>query len=54
MGSEISDVKKVLRQQIRAALSELSEKEKEWSDRELIARFLEHPALEGAETVLLY
>ena len=54
MGSEISSVKKVLRQQIRAALSELSEKEKEWSDRELIARFLEHPALEGAETVLLY
>ena len=54
MGSDISSVKQVLRQQIRAALSEMSEQEKEWSDRELIARFLEHPALEGAETILLY
>ena len=54
MGSDISTVKKLLRQQIRAALAELSDQEKAWSDRELTARFLEHPALEGADTVLLY
>ena len=54
MGSDVSTVKKLLRQQIRAALAELSDQEKAWSDRELIARFLEHPALEGKDTVLLY
>ncbi len=54
MGSDVSEVKKILRQQIRGALAELSDQEKTWSDRELIARFLEHPALEGAETVMVY
>lgn len=54
MGDSVSNVKKILRAQIRAALSELSDQEKAWSDRELIARFLEHPALEGADTVLVY
>ena len=54
MGSDVSSVKKILRQQIRQALSELSQAEKDWSDRELIARFLEHPALEGANTVMVY
>lgn len=54
MGSDISSVKKVLRAQIREALGELSDRERAWSDGELIARFLEHPALEGKETFLLY
>ena len=54
MGSEVSTVKKLLRQQIRAALAELSDQEKAWSDGELIARCLEHPALQGKDTVLLY
>ena len=54
MGSDVSSVKRILRQQIRAALADLSEQEKAWSDRELIARFLEHPALEGAGTVMVY
>ena len=54
MGNDISSVKKILREQIREALSEMSDQEKAWSDGELIARFLEHPALEGAGTVLLY
>ena len=54
MGSDVSSVKKILRQQIRGALAELSDQEKAWSDKELIARFLEHPALEGAQTILVY
>ena len=54
MGSEVTEVKKILRQQIREALAELSPEEKAWSDRELIARFLEHPALEKANTVMAY
>ena len=54
MGSDVSSVKKILRQQIREALAEMTDQEKEWSDRELIARFLEHPALERANTVMVY
>lgn len=54
MGSDVSTVKKILRQQIRMALAELTDQEKAWSDRELTTRFLEHPALEKAQTVLLY
>ena len=54
MGSDVSSVKKILRQQIRGALAELSDQETAWSDKELIARFLEHPALEGARTILVY
>ena len=54
MGSDVASVKKILREQIRSALGELSDQEKAWSDRELIARFLEHPALEKAQTVMVY
>lgn len=54
MGKEVAEVKKILRQQMRQALAELSQQEKTWSDGELIQRFLEHPKLTEAKTVLLY
>lgn len=54
MGTELSEVKKMLRSQIRAALKELTQQERDWSDKELCARFLEHPTLEKANTILLY
>lgn len=54
MASEISAIKKTLRSQIRAALRELTPQEREASDAALCARFLEHPLLENAKTVLLY
>ena len=54
MGKEVAEVKKILRQQMRQALAELSQQEKTWSDGELIQRFLEHPKLAEAKTVLLY
>lgn len=54
MGSEISEVKKMLRTQIRQALRDLSKEELAWSDQELCARFLEHPTLEKAQTILMY
>lgn len=54
MGKEVSEVKKMLRQQMRQVLAELGQEEKEWSDRELVQRFLEHPKLAEANTVLLY
>ena len=54
MASDISEVKKILRTQIRQALRELSEEERAWSDRELCQQFLQHPALEKAQTILLY
>ena len=52
--SEISEVKKILRSQLRAALRELTQEERDWSDRELCQQFLSHPTLEKAQTVLLY
>lgn len=54
MGKEVAEVKKILRQQMRQVLAEMGREEKEWSDRELVQRFLEHPKLAGANTVLLY
>ena len=54
MGKEVAEVKKILRQQMRQALAELSQQEKTWSDGELIQRCLEHPKLAEAKTVLLY
>ncbi len=52
--SEISEVKKILRSQIRAALRELTQEERDWSDRELCQQFLQHPVLEKAQTILMY
>lgn len=54
MGTEVAKVKKILRQQIREAMDELTDQEKAWSDEELIARFLEHPKLAEAQTVMAY
>ena len=54
MGQEVAKVKKILRQQIREAMAELTDQERAWSDGELIQRFLEHPKLAEAHTVLLY
>ena len=54
MGSDISAVKKVLRQHIRAALAELTDQERDWSDRELTQQFLQHPVLKDANTVMVY
>lgn len=54
MGTEVAKVKKILRQQIREAMGELTDQEKAWSDEELIARFLEHPKLAEARTVMAY
>lgn len=54
MGSDVSEVKKILREQMRMALDELTDQEKEWSDRELTEQFLQHPSLEKAQTVMLY
>ena len=54
MGSDISAVKKVLRQQIREALAELTDQERDWSDRELTQQFLQHPVLKDANTVMVY
>ena len=52
--SDISEVKKILRSQIRAALRELTQEERDWSDRELCQQFLQHPVLEKAQTILMY
>ena len=52
--SDISEVKKILRSQIRAALRELTREERAESDQELCAQFLQHPILEKAQTILLY
>lgn len=54
MGTEVAKVKKILRQQIREAMDELTDQEKAWSDGELIARFFEHPKLAEAQTVMAY
>lgn len=54
MGSDVSAVKKILRQQLRDALEELTEQEKAYSDGELITQFLQHPTVQKAQTVLLY
>ena len=52
--SEISEVKKILRSQIRAALRELTKEERAESDQELCQQFLQHPSLEKAQTILMY
>ena len=54
MGTQVSEVKKILRQQIREAMAELTEQEKARSDQELTAAFLAHPKLAEANTVMLY
>ena len=54
MGTEVSKVKQILRGQMRQALAELSDQERAWSDGELIQRFLDHPKLDQAQTVMLY
>ena len=54
MGTEVSKVKQILRGQMRQALAELSDQERAWSDGELIQRFLDHPKLAQAQTVMLY
>jgi 5-formyltetrahydrofolate cyclo-ligase len=54
MGSDISDVKKMLRQQLREALSELTDQERAWSDGELTREFLAHPQVEKAQTIFAY
>lgn len=52
--SDIHEVKKILRSQIRAALRELTKEERAESDRELCQQFLQHPSLEKAQTILMY
>lgn len=54
MGTQVSEVKKILRQQMREAMAEMTEQEKAWSDRELVSAFLAHPKLDEANTVMLY
>ncbi len=54
MGQEISKVKKILRQQMRAVLEELSEQERAESDQALTEQFLQHPKVVEANTLLLY
>ena len=54
MGTEVSKVKQILRGQMRQALAELSDQERAWSDGELIQRFLDHPKLAQAQTVMPY
>lgn len=54
MGQEIAQVKKILRQQMRAVLEELSQEEREESDQALTRQFLQHPKVEQANTLLLY
>lgn len=54
MGSDVAEVKKMLRSQIRQALRELTDQEREWSDRELTQQFLQHPVLDGAKTIMMY
>ena len=54
MGNDVSEVKKILRAQIREALDELEDQERTWSDGELTRAFLAHPRLVEAKTVLLY
>ena len=54
MGNDVSEVKKILRAQIREALDELEDQERTWSDGELTRAFLAHPRLAEAKTVLLY
>ena len=54
MGQEISKVKKILRQQMRAVLEELREQERAESDQALTEQFLQHPKVVEANTLLLY
>ena len=54
MGTQVSEVKKILRQQMREAMAEMTEQEKAWSDQELVSAFLAHPKLDEANTVMLY
>ena len=54
MGTQVSEVKKILRQQMREAMAEMTEQEKVWSDQELVSAFLAHPKLDEANTVMLY
>ena len=52
MGTQVSEVKKILRQQMREAMAEMTEQEKAWSDQELVSAFLAHPKLDEANTVM--
>jgi 5-formyltetrahydrofolate cyclo-ligase len=54
MGSDVSEVKKMLRQQLRQALAELTDQERAWSDQELTEQFLNHPKVAPAQTVMAY
>lgn len=54
MGSDIAQVKAMLRAQFRAVLEDMEEDEKAWSDQALTEQFLAHPEVEKAQTVLLY
>lgn len=54
MGSDVSAVKKILRQQLRDALEDLTEQERAYSDKELTTQFLQHPTVQAAQTLLLY
>lgn len=54
MGSEVSQVKKILREQMREALADLTEQERTWSDGELLQQFLQHEKVQQANTVMLY
>lgn len=47
-------MKKLLRQQFRAVLEELSEEERADSDQALTEQFLAHPKVEQAQTILVY
>lgn len=54
MGQEVAQVKKILRQQMRAVLEELGEEERAQSDRALREQFLRDPKVAQANTLLLY
>lgn len=54
MGQEVAQVKKLLRQELRSILAELTPEEKAWSDRELTRQFLDHPKVQEASTILAY
>lgn len=52
--SDIHEVKKILRSQIRAALRELTKEERAESDQVLCQQFLQHHTLDDAQTILMY
>lgn len=54
MGSDINQVKAMLRAQLREALEDLTDEERAESDAALAEQFLSHPKVQEAGTIMLF